>query len=58
MKMNEKGWGFPLKSKKAHYFNKEIRSLCGKWLFTGTLEDDKHTSPDNCKVCMVKREKL
>lgn len=55
---NEKGWGFPLRSKKAHYFNNELVSLCGKWMFTGKLEDDKHNSPDNCKICMKKREKL
>jgi len=54
----KKGWGFPSNSKKAHYFFNDSISLCGKWMFTGKLEDDNHKSPDNCKACMVKREKL
>jgi hypothetical protein len=37
------GWGWPARSNKAHYFH----SGC-----------DKHRSPDNCKECMKRREKL
>ena len=53
-----KGWGFPLNSKKAHYYNEDLISLCGKWMFRGRLEDDNHNSSDNCKMCMKKREQL
>ena len=54
----EKGWGWPGASKKAHYFNQNVMSLCGGWMFTGELEDSEHQSPDNCKSCMKKRDKL
>jgi len=47
----EKGWGFPANSRKAHYFNTDKRSLCGKWLFFGELEDSNDNSPDNCTAC-------
>jgi len=46
----EEGWGFPLKSKKAHYFVGS-RSLCNKWLFFGNLEGDDETSSDDCTTC-------
>jgi hypothetical protein len=58
-----KGWkmilGLNAYTGKAHYFV-EGRSLCGKWmsLSSAGLEDDNHASPDNCKACMKKREKL
>ncbi len=49
--MNEKeGWGFPLNSRKAHYFV-DSRSLCGKWMFFGNLEQGNDESPDNCTAC-------
>lgn len=35
------------------------RSLCGRWLFLGpdsVLQDDNHGSPDNCKLCRVRRD--
>lgn len=44
------GWGFPLNSKKAHYFI-EGRSLCGKWFFMGELEEGNDESSDNCTAC-------
>lgn len=47
------GWGFPLASRKAHYF-RDARSLCGKWLFTGRLEPPENTwktGPDDCVPC-------
>ncbi|RLI41370.1 hypothetical protein DRO59_07110 [Candidatus Bathyarchaeota archaeon] len=46
----KEGWGFPLNSRKAHYFVNG-RSLCGKWLFFGELEQGNDGSPDNCAVC-------
>jgi hypothetical protein len=46
----QKGWGFPLRSKKAHYFDGG-RSLCGRWMFLGRLEASDRTSPDDCVEC-------
>jgi hypothetical protein len=48
--MLDEGWGWPSNSRKAHYFIKN-RSLCGKWLFFGVLEQGKDGSPDNCTAC-------
>lgn len=56
--LGKRGWGSPLLSKKSHYFNDDLISLCGKWMYTGELEDDKHDHPDNCAACMKKRTKL
>jgi hypothetical protein len=48
------GWGWPLLSKKAHYFY-DGRSLCGKWLFSGALTaNDAHTV-DDCADCTKRR---
>lgn len=49
------GWGWPLLSRKSHYFVKD-RALCGGWIYAGQLENDKHDSPDNCRTCRTKRE--
>ena len=59
MTTNEKkrGWGFPINSRKAHYFIGAM-SLCGKWIYAGRLEDDNHKSPDNCVSCQKKRVEL
>lgn len=48
------GWGVPLRARSAHYFV-NATSLCGSWMYTGELEDDKHEHPDNCITCMRKR---
>lgn len=58
-KMNQvhRGWGFPLNSKKAHYFING-QSLCHKWLYLGALEDTNDDSPDNCAVCRRKLLKI
>lgn len=32
------GWGFPQRSRKAHYFVNG-RSLCGKWTFFGKVAE-------------------
>jgi hypothetical protein len=53
----EEGWGFPLASRKAHYFV-GITSLCGSWLYTGRLEPEtEKRSPDDCKACRRKLER-
>jgi len=49
------GWGWPMNSKKAHWFNNG-RALCGKWLYMGALEEGNDTSSDNCAEC--KKRKL
>jgi hypothetical protein len=45
-----KGWGWPQISRKAHYFEGG-RSLCGKMLYTGLLEQGNDESQDNCAEC-------
>lgn len=53
----KEGWGWPINSKKAHYFVDSI-ALCGGWMFGGELEsDDKGNSPDDCKSCRKKLTK-
>lgn len=53
-----RGWGWPMNSRKAHYFEAG-RSLCGRWMFWGRdLLDDVARSPDDCAACwkaLVKR---
>ena len=56
---DKEGWGYPLNSRKAHYFNSN-RSLCGKWgcLNSMPLENNDHDHSDNCMGCRRKRDKL
>lgn len=53
--MNEikEGWGFPISSKKAHYFVGNIgMSLCRKYgFYTADVEQGNDNSPDNCVSC-------
>lgn len=62
-----KGWFWPQNSQKAHYYQgantASLRSLCGKWaLFpyssAPALEDEGHSSPDNCAKCQREHAKL
>ncbi|OYD16962.1 hypothetical protein CH330_01450 [candidate division WOR-3 bacterium JGI_Cruoil_03_51_56] len=49
--MSEKeGWGFASNWRKAHYIING-RSLCGKWMFLGELEQGNDDSLDNCTAC-------
>lgn len=50
MTPQKKGWGFPLNSRKAHYFIDGI-SLCRSWMFFGLADDTNHDSADNCLTC-------
>lgn len=53
------GWGYPLLGKKWHYFNNDWISLCGKWMYTGELEDRTDLGDTrNCRACTKKLEKL
>jgi hypothetical protein len=54
-----KGWGFPMNSRKAHYFAEgELISICSKMMYAGPLEDDNHHSSSNCADCKRRRDKL
>lgn len=55
----EQGWGNPdpLNSRsKFHYFGKDGRALCGKWLrfLTPIDSDDNDDHKDNCAGCKKK----
>lgn len=57
------GWGWPLASRKAHWFDAgNAESLCGRWLFTGPRDGDAEvrSSDDDCAMCtkrLAKRAK-
>jgi hypothetical protein len=53
MTETNEGWGWPIRTKKAHYFKNGV-SLCGKWGFGGAVEQSNDNSPDNCKACRKK----
>jgi hypothetical protein len=47
----DEGWGWPMLSRKAHYFRGAM-SLCRRWMYTGTLEaEDGKASKDDCVPC-------
>lgn len=49
------GWGWPLSSRKAHWFPEgEFRSICGKWAHTGPREVGTPGGPDDCAACVRK----
>jgi hypothetical protein len=54
---DRRGWGFPVNSRKAHYFTSSGRSLCGRWVFFGALEDSRHDHTENCADCRKRRAK-
>lgn len=55
----QEGWGFPLNSRKAHYFVEgECISICGKMMYSGDREIGNNASPDNCMECRRRLEKL
>ncbi len=55
----EEGWTWLINSKKWHYFDKDGRSLCGRWLTFGReFEQGNDNSPDNCKACRRELKKL
>lgn len=56
MTNTKEGWAFPGKSRKAHFFTNDGRSLCLGWgFYAGPLEQGNDDSSDNCAKC--KREK-
>jgi hypothetical protein len=56
------GWNWLVNSRKWHFFALDGRSLCGKFMILGSNEDssqeDKPSSPDNCKACLKKRQNI
>lgn len=56
----ERGWKFPLNTRKAHYFDDSLISLCGKVMVLSLkgCEDDNHGSKDNCVECRRRQEKI
>lgn len=46
------GWGFPLNSRKAHYFEAgSIISVCNGMMYSGKREEGNNNSVDNCAKC-------
>ncbi len=58
----KQGWAFVLgigfATKKAHYIGEDHRSLCGRYLWFGYVEEGKDNSPDNCAECKRRLKKL
>lgn len=51
------GWRFLWNARKAHWFSKDGRSECGKWLFMGSAEPSDTVlifGSDTCKACARK----
>jgi len=55
--MAKRGWWWPLRARKAHYFV-DGRSLCGRWGHHGAGQDFWLESSHNCAECKRRREKL
>jgi len=53
MGMKNRGWTWLTNSTKWHYFNRDNKSMCGKFMLLRLpeLEDGNNDSPDNCKAC-------
>ena len=55
-----RGWWWSPNSRKAHYFDNDVRSLCGNFLVLAPavlhleVQDTDHNSPDNCAGCKRK----
>ena len=55
------GWTWLTNSRKWHYFKKDRRSLCGKFLHMGSMNDlqeGNDDSSDNCAACRRKLEQI
>lgn len=58
--MSEHGWGPVYNvSRKWHYFHKDGRSLCGRFMtFAKAFELGNDASPDNCEICRRRNLRL
>ena len=57
----QEGWTWLTNSRKWHYFKGSRRSLCGRFLLMGKmddLEEGNDDSPDNCAACRRKLAKI
>jgi len=58
----KEGWAFVFgagfHSAKAHYIGEDCRSLCGRYMWLGEVEQGNDDSPDNCKGCRKRLKKL
>lgn len=46
-----RGWGWPLRSRKAHYFVATM-SMCRRWSYAGALTNEQGgKGPDDCVAC-------
>lgn len=52
----DRGWGWPLNAKAPHFFVSG-RSLCGRWMYYGPLEDARSVDGD-CKACTKAMHRL
>lgn len=52
-----KGWGWPSLAKKAHYFI-DGTSICGRWMYMGTINDTETSGPDDCAECKRRWTKM
>ena len=52
------GWDFPFRSRKAHYFTEDGRSLCGGWDIYRYTKRRIDGISDVCAVCKKKLKRL
>jgi len=45
------GWGWPVLSRKAHFFNNDAVSICRRWMYTGPVDRGDFKSIDDCAAC-------
>jgi hypothetical protein len=60
--LSNDGWGWPLNSRKAHYFV-DSRSLCRNWMFFGSNRTQnqrmgEEPGEDDCKACFRAAKKM
>jgi len=58
----KEGWAFVNYgygvTRKAHYIGENCRSLCGRYIWIGPVEQGNDNSSDNCAICKRKLKKL
>lgn len=59
--VTDKGWAFSVNSRKAHYYDKDARSLCGRYVRLGGAggyePETEMKSMDDCRGCRTKLDK-
>jgi len=58
----KEGWAFVFgarfHSTKAHYIKSDCRSLCGRYMWLGDVEQGNDDSSDNCAECRRRLKKV